>query len=139
MHSILVRDYMNHQPKFVTEDTNVRKAVELLLKYGVIGMPVVDDQQKLVGYLSEQDCVEEILNDAFFCEEPGKVKDVMQHHVISVTPGTTIVDLARTIIHSRPKNYPVIDSGKLVGLISRTDVLRALVENDDDCYIHLKA
>lgn len=135
MHSILVRDYMNHQPKFVTEDTNVREAVELLLKNNVIGVPVVDRNNNLVGYLSEQDCVEEMLNDAFYCEEPGKVSKVMQTHVMSVKPSTTIVELAQTIIHSRPKNYPVIDDGKLVGLISRADVLKALVENDDDCYI----
>lgn len=138
MHSILVKDYMNHQPKFVSQDTNVREAVELLLKHDIIGVPVVDDGQNLVGYLSEQDCVEEMLNDTFYCEEPGKVKKVMQTHVLSVTPGTTIVELAQTIMHSRPKNYPVIDNGKLVGLISRTDVLRALVENDDDCYIRPK-
>ena len=135
MHSILVADFMNHQPHVVQENDNVRAAVELLLKYKIIGVPVVDSNQNLVGYLSEQDCIEEMLNDAFYCEEPGSVSKVMQRDVMSVTPNTTIVELAQTIIKNRPKNYPVIDDGKLVGMISRTEVLQALIDNDDDCYL----
>ncbi|MEO0443792.1 MAG: CBS domain-containing protein [Pseudomonadota bacterium] len=135
MHSILVTDYMNHQPSVVNTSTNVREAVELLLEKHFTGVPVVDDANNLVGYLSEQDCIEEMLNDAFYCEEPAAVSKVMQTEVMSVTPNTTIVEIAQTIIKNRPKNYPVIDNGKLVGVISRSDVLKALVENDDDCYL----
>jgi CBS domain-containing protein len=126
---------MNHQPILVTDTTNVREAVELLLKNKVTGVPVIDSSNNLVGYLSEQDCIEEMLNDAFYCEEPAAVTKVMQTEVMSVTPNTSIVELAQTIIKNRPKNYPVIDDGKLVGLISRADVLQALVDNDDDCYL----
>lgn len=135
MHSILVTDFMNHQPSIVRDTDNVRTAVELLLAKKIIGVPVVDESKNLVGYLSEQDCIEEMLNDAFHCEEPGSVSKVMQKDVLSVKPTTTIVELAQTIIKNKPKNYPVIDDGKLVGLISRTQVLKALVDNDDDCYL----
>jgi CBS domain-containing protein len=135
MHSILVADFMNHQPVLVTENTNVREVVELLLKNKITGMPVVDNSNNLVGYVSEQDCIEEMLNDAFYCEEPAAVSKVMQKEVMSVTPTTTIVELAQTIINNRPKNYPVIDDGKLVGVITRADALQALVDNDDDCYL----
>ena len=135
MHSIFVADFMNHQPQVVKNTTNVREAVELLLNKNIIGVPVIDDNNNLVGYLSEQDCIEEMLNDAFHCEEPGTVSKVMQKNVMSVKPSTSIVELAQTIIKNKPKNYPVIDDGKLVGLISRTDVLKALVDNDDDCYL----
>lgn len=135
MQSIFVADFMNHQPHVVTDTTNVREAVELLLKEHIIGVPVVDSSKKLVGYLSEQDCIEEMLNDAFYCEEPAAVSKVMQKEVLSVKPTTSIVEMAQLIIKSRPKNYPVIEDGKLVGLISRSDVLKALVANDDDCYL----
>ncbi|MGH1485429.1 MAG: CBS domain-containing protein [Cellvibrionaceae bacterium] len=135
MHSIFVADFMNHQPQVVKDTTNVREAVELLLNKNIIGVPVIDNDNNLVGYLSEQDCIEEMLNDAFYCEEPGAVSKVMQKDVMSVKPNTSIVELAQTIIKNKPKNYPVIDDGKLVGLISRTDVLKALVDNDDDCYL----
>ncbi|MGH1440722.1 MAG: CBS domain-containing protein [Cellvibrionaceae bacterium] len=135
MHSILVADFMNHQPSIVKDTDNVRAAVELLLAKKIIGVPVVDESKNLVGYLSEQDCIEEMLNDAFYCEEPGSVSKVMQKDVLSVKPSTTIVELAQSIIKNKPKNYPVVDDGKLVGLISRTQVLKALVDNDDDCYL----
>lgn len=135
MHSILVADFMNHQPHIVTDNTNVREAVELLLEKNIIGVPVVDSDNQLVGYLSEQDCIEEMLNDAFYCEEPAAVSKVMQTDVLSVSPSTTIVELAQTILKNKPKNYPVIDNNQLVGLISRTDVLKALIDNDDDCYL----
>lgn len=129
---------MNHQPQVVYNTTNVREAVELLLKKKLIGVPVIDRDNNLVGYLSEQDCIEEMLNDAFHCEEPAAVSKVMQSNVMSVTPTTTIVEMAQIIIHNRPKNYPVIEDGKLVGLISRTNVLKALIDNDDDCYLRQK-
>ncbi|MBX2809638.1 MAG: CBS domain-containing protein, partial [Cellvibrionaceae bacterium] len=132
---IFVTDYMNNKPSVVSTTTNVRDAVELMLKHRITGVPVIDDDKNLVGYLSEQDCIEEMLNDAFYCEEPAAVSKVMQTELLTVTPKTSIVELAQTIIKNRPKNYPVIEAGKLVGLINRTQVLQALVENDDDCYL----
>jgi len=135
MHSILVKDYMNNQPNTVKSTTNVRDAVELMLKESLIGISVVDDNNNLVGYVSEQDCMQEMLNDAFYCEEPAAVNKVMSTDVITVTPENTIVELAQMIINNTPKNYPVISQKKLVGIISRTEVLYALVENDDDCYL----
>ena len=135
MHSILVTDYMNNNPSVVNLTTNVRDAVQLMLKEKITGVPVVDDTQSLVGYLSEQDCIEEMLNDAFYCEEPAAVSKVMQKELLTVGPRTSIVEIAQTIIKNRPKNYPVVENGKLVGLINRTQVLQALVDNDDDCYL----
>lgn len=135
MHSIFVAEYMNSKPNVVSNTTNVRDAVELMLKNKITGVPVINESHDLVGYLSEQDCIEEMLNDAFYCEEPAAVEKVMQTELLTVTPKTGIVELAQTIIKNRPKNYPVIENGKLVGLISRSQVLKALVENDDDCYL----
>ena len=135
MHSILVKDYMNNQPKTVKGTTNVRDAVELMLSESLIGLCVIDDSNNLIGYVSEQDCVQEMLNDAFYCEEPAAVNVVMSTDVITVSPDNTIVELAQMIINNTPKNYPVISDKKLVGLISRTEVLQSLVDNDDDCYI----
>lgn len=135
MHSILVSDYMNHQPLIVKQTASVREAVELMLKNNAIGLPVTDDDNNLVGYLSEQDCIPQMLNDAFHCEEPGAVSKIMSTEVLSVYPNTSIIEMAETIITSKPKNYPVIESGKLIGMISRTHVLKALLDNEDDCYL----
>lgn len=134
MHSILVTDYMDHDPHAIHAATSIKEAVAMMLKEGVIGAPVIDENKQLIGYLSEQDCVKDMLNDAFYSEEPGPVSSVMQTDVVSVTPETSIVEIAQTIMTNRPKNYPVVTNGKLVGLISRSDVLRALLEHEEDGY-----
>ena len=136
MHSILVKDYMDHDPHAVHITTNVRDVVESLLKAGVIGCPVIDDSKKVVGFVSEQDCIKEMLNDAFYCEEPPEVRAVMHGDVMTVSPETSIVEIAQTMMANKPKNYPVVDNGKLVGLINRSLILKAIIENDEDCYIH---
>lgn len=134
MHSILVSDYMNHNPHAVSASLSINEAVAIMLDEKVIGVPVIDDNKKLIGYLSEQDCVKDMLNKAFHSEEPDTVASAMQTEVMSVAPDTTIVEIAQTIMTNRPKNYPVVDNGKLVGIISRSDVLRALMEHEGDGY-----
>lgn len=134
MHSILVNDFMDHDPHAVSASTSIKDAVTLMLKHGVIGVPVTDENKKLIGYLSEQDCVKDMLNSAFYSEEPGPVSSAMQTEVAYVSPETSIVEIAQTIMSSRPKNYPVVSDGHLVGIISRSDVLRALLEHEEDGY-----
>ncbi|GAB1257188.1 CBS domain-containing protein [Aurantivibrio plasticivorans] len=134
--SILVTDYMDNDPHAIPVSANVRDAVESLLKSKVHGAPVVDEQHKLVGFVSEQDCIKELLNYAFYCEEPSPVTKVMRTEVITTTPETSIVELAENMTAQRPKNYPVVDNfGKLIGLINRSHILKALLENDEDCYL----
>jgi len=135
MQSILVQDYMNRQPLLVSDQDNIRAVVSKLIGHNVIGAPVVSAGGALVGFVSEQDCIKEMLNDAFYCEEPGSVTKVMHKEVLTVTPTTSIVEMAQTMLASKPKNYPVIDNGKIVGLFNRQHVLRALLDNDEDCYL----
>ncbi len=136
MHSILVKDYMDHNPHAIPVTTNIRDVVKSLLQAGVIGAPVIDENEKVVGFVSEQDCISEILNNAFYCEEPAPVTAVMHTDVLTVTPETSIVEVAQTMTQNKPKNFPVVDNGKLVGLINRSLILKSLIEYDEDCYIH---
>lgn len=134
--SILVKDYMDHDPHAIPVDYDVRSVVQALLKAKIHGAPVIDDERKLVGFVSEQDCIKDLLNDIFYCEEPALVSTVMRQEVITVTADTSIVQLAENMSDKRPKNYPVVDEqGMLVGLINRSQVLQALLENAEDCYI----
>lgn len=136
MHSILVKDYMDFDPHAIPQSTNVRDVIGNLLQQGIPGAPVIDDKEQVIGFVSEQDCIAEMLNDAFYCEEPGLVSSVMNTNVTSVSPQTSIVEIAQNMLKDQHKNYPVIDNGKLVGIISRSRILKALLENDDDCYLH---
>ncbi|UTA49295.1 CBS domain-containing protein [Simiduia sp. 21SJ11W-1] len=139
MQSILVQDFMNQQPLVVRDTDDIRTVVSKLLEHKVIGAPVVDAQRRLVGFVSEQDCIKEMLNDAFYCEEPASVTKVMHREVLTVTPSTSIVEVAQTMLANKPKNYPVVEGDKLVGLVSRQHVLKALLANDDDCYLRKPA
>lgn len=135
MHSILVKDYMDFDPHAISQSTNVRDVIGNLLQQGIPGAPVIDDKEQVIGFVSEQDCIAEMLNDAFYCEEPGLVGTVMNTNVTSVSPQTSIVEIAQNMLKDQHKNYPVVDNGKLVGVISRSRILKALLENDDDCYL----
>lgn len=136
MHSILVKDYMDNNPHAIKDSSTVREVVKFLLKEKISGAPVVDDANHLVGFVSEQDCLSEALNDSFYCEESPSVTDVMTKVVLTAEPDFSIVELAQQMTKTKPRHYPVVKNGVLVGLISRDSVLHAIIENGDDCYIH---
>lgn len=138
MHSILVRDYMDRDSHAISVNANTAEVVSRLLKSGATGIPVIDDRESVVGFVSEQDCIKEMLNGAFFCDEPPSVRKIMQPDVLTVAANASIVELAQTMLREKPKVYPVLSEGKLVGVITRRHVLQALIENDEDCYLHVK-
>ncbi len=129
MSSILVRDYMQASLQAIDKNASVREVVEHLLKWNVTGAPVVDEQMMVIGFVSEQDCIKEMLNSAFYAEDSALVTDIMRRDVLSVSPDTSILEIAETMMGNKPKNYPVIDHGKLVGLINRRHILQALKEH----------
>lgn len=136
IHSILVKDYMDHNPHAVGIDTSLAEVVKVFVTDNVVGAPVVNADKKVVGYISEQDCIKELLNDSYYLAEPPTVAAAMSTEVIAVTSNDSIVEVAQSMINHRARNFPVVDSGKLVGFISRSRILEALVENRKDTYFH---
>lgn len=136
MLSILVKDYMQANVQAIKADASVREVVEHLLRYNLSGAPVVDDSQNLVGFVSEQDCMKDMLNSAFYREETASVTSIMRKDVLSVTPTTSILEIAETMLGNKPKNYPVIEHGKLIGLITRRQILQALHTNNGNYFSH---
>lgn len=135
MPSILVKDYMQHNSHAISAKANVEQVVAHLLNCNVTGAPVVDENDEVVGFVSEQDCIKEMLNNAFFCDGPPPVTHIMHKDVLSVTPNTSILEIAETMLQDKPKNYPVVANGKLVGIINRQHILRALMQNDESRYV----
>jgi predicted transcriptional regulator len=136
MPSILVRDFMDTKTHAIHQNTPIRKAVQAMVAAKIIGAPIIDDANHVVGFVSEQDCIKEVLNDAFFCEDSMPVSKVMNQQVQVVSPDDSIFTVAEKMAASPPKNYPVVQHGRLVGLISRSRVLQALLETSEDCYLH---
>jgi CBS domain-containing protein len=151
---MLVSDLMKNDVLSVAPDTTLADAARIMISRHVSGLPVVEDG-KLVGVITEGDLLRraEIGTDAkehgwfrsFFL--PGSlanefvrshgryVRDVMTPSVITVFPDTDLGDAAKIMFERHIKRLPVVDCGKLVGVISRTDLLavlaRRLIELDD--------
>lgn len=131
--SILVKDFMILQPPKVKCNTPISEVIDILIKNNVSGAPVVDEDNKVIGYVSEQDCIHHVLVDSYYCESTTVVNTVMRQEAVTVSPRDNIIDLANRMQDNKPKHFPVVEGEKLVGLIRRSDVLRALANELDVC------
>jgi len=124
---ITVADYMTKRLVSLSKQTNVFDAIKKLLENKITCAPVIDEQGQLIGMFSEKDGMRVVLESVYDQGMFGKVEDFMSTDIISVDANSSIVNLAERFKDSTVRSYPVFDHAKLVGIISRTDVLRALV------------
>jgi len=124
---LAVKDYMTAIPVTFTLDTEVFEAIQTLVQNELSGAPVVDLHGNLVGIFSEQDCMKVGLRAAYHNEWTGKVSEFMGHGVKSVDPDMSLVELAERFLKEPYRGYPVVKDNRLVGQISRRDVLKALL------------
>lgn len=110
-------------------------AVTTILESGFIGLPVVDDEMHVVGFLSEHDCLPYLITDSYHCDSHIQVSDIMHQEPLTVSPGKSVVDLAQQMGVNRPKVYAVVEEGKLVGIITRSMVMRELNESLKHCKV----
>lgn len=136
MQSILVKDYMDQNPITIKHSASICDVVKVLTKDLMTGAPVVDDSNQLVGFISEQDCIKELLNEAFYAEESNAITKLMVTDVLTVNPYTSIIEVAENMSKGPPKNYPVVDDGKLIGILSRRSVLEALMDYNEGVYFN---
>lgn len=122
----LIRDYMAKQLISFSPEMDVLDAIHELVHHRVAGAPVVDEHGELVGMLSELDCLKVALNAGYFSDRGGPVSEFMSTGVETVDAEMSIVDLAQKFLDSGFRRFPVMKDNRLVGQISRRDVLRAL-------------
>ena len=138
---VMVRDVVTVRP-----DTDVADAIKLLAEHDVSALPVLDDAGNLVGMLSEADLIhrveigtekrrpwwQEALTGAStlaadFAKSHGKkVGEVMASGIISVAEDTSLSEIAALLERKRIKRVPVVKDGKLVGIVSRSNLIQAL-------------
>ncbi|AGH44938.1 CBS domain-containing protein [Paraglaciecola psychrophila] len=127
MESLKVSDHMNQRPVTFTSNMTVAEAVERLLQTKQTGGPVIDTHKKVIGFLSEQDCLVHMIESSYYREQVAHVKDIMKIDVISIKPYTSVIDLAQKMMTEKPKVYPVVDDdGYLLGTINRSALLHAI-------------
>jgi len=124
----LVKDYMARTLVTFKPDMDVLEAVHDLVKHRIAGAPVVDDSGNLVGVLSELDCLKVTLNAGYHGNWGGPVADFMSYDAKTVDAEMSIIDLAQQFLDSGFRRFPVMQDNRLVGQISRRDVLRALAQ-----------
>lgn len=112
--------------------TPLTKVVQILLANHVTGLPVVDDKRHVLGFVSEQDCIHAMLVRSYHHEGDPLVEDVMHNTPFTISPEESIVDLAQMLGRDKPKVYPVVEQGRLVGIITRSAILAALAENSGE-------
>ena len=124
--SVRVKDYMSTKLITFTPDTEVMRAVNTLVKHGIAGAPVLDKNGNLVGMFSERDCLSVALVASQDTCIAGPVSQFMSTKVVTVDPEMTLMQLANMFVAQSFRRYPVLENGKLVGQISRSDVMRAI-------------
>ena len=126
LRTILVKDYMARRLVTLSPETEILRALHTLVDHDIAGAPVVDESGALVGILTEKDCMKAALNATYHSEYGGVVADFMSTDIQVMDPDESIADAAKRFLEQRYHRYPVMDGNRLIGQISRRDVMRAL-------------
>ena len=148
---MLVRELLTREVAAVRENCSLDAAVRILAERGVSALPVVDHQDRVVGIVSEADvlrlCLAEdprahlrlpVAPDPAGAAWPATVSEVMTPEPVTAHEGTDASEVARLLADTGWKSLPVVDDhGVLVGMVSRSDVIRSLSTNDAEIWLHV--
>ena len=128
-----IRNHMSRPTHFLSPQLGLAEALDRLHQADASGLPVLDDQKRLIGFLSEQDCIPSLLTGSYHCDSRIRVEDLMSRTPLFVSPDDSILDLARQMTGARSKVYPVLEGGKVIGIINRRQVMQALNAQMKQC------
>ena len=123
-----IKEFMAKQLITFQSDTPIETAMESFLENKISGAPVLDNQGNLVGVLSEKDCMRTLFESSYYNNLGGFVKEYMSTDLKTINIHDTLSNVADEFIKSRFRRFPVMEGNKLVGQISRRDILRAIVK-----------
>jgi len=142
-----VAEIMTKEVLTVKGDDSLAQAARLICRHHISGLPVVDEEGKLVGIVSEKDILKVVYpSQAEFCEDPGahmdfeamedrykdmsrvKMEEIMTRRVITVSPDTPVLKAVSTMILKKIRRVPVVEQDRLVGIVSQGDVHQAIFE-----------
>jgi CBS domain-containing protein len=132
MKSVEVSEYMQTKPITVRPSMNVYEAAQKIMENKVSGVAVVDENNNLVGMLSELDCLQAIVSAVYNGNSPGAalVEDVMTKDVEVNKPGDDIIDVASSMLDHKHRRRPVVENGKLIGQVTCRQILRVIKDFD---------
>jgi len=127
---LTVADIMTSQLVTFTPEQSIHEVMRAFIKHRISGGPVVDESGKLVGVISEADCMKEISDSRYF-NLPILDKSVahfMTKEVDTIDANTSVFDAASLFSKSSRRRYPVMENNRLVGQVSRKDIVIAALE-----------
>ncbi|MCH1491982.1 MAG: CBS domain-containing protein [Luminiphilus sp.] len=132
-----IRDCMHRNPLTITGTAPLVKAIELLVEFKLTGLTVIDNDGTPVGKITELDCIRAVLNAIYHDGSPEniRVEQAMTEEIHACSPDETIVEVAQRMIDSRQRRNAVIQDGKLVGQVSSSNVLWALMEHSREKHV----
>lgn len=120
-------DFMTASVVTVAPESDIVEAVEVLTKCRCSGAPVVDADGRVVGVLTQERCMRAISGSIFNAEVPGKVDDHMVADFVTIGPEADLFAVVSTF-REQDRRLLVVDHGRVVGIITRGDALRALAD-----------
>lgn len=135
---LAVRDVMSDHPLTVTPDVPLKDVARLLVRTGLGALPVVDEDQRVIGMVSEREVVRFLLHVQAFTGPDARVasplaigvrtaRDVMSRQVLCVAPEQPIAEVASLMSNKDVDRVPVVREGRLVGFLTRGDIVRKLI------------
>ncbi|HEX2719893.1 MAG TPA: CBS and ACT domain-containing protein [Candidatus Deferrimicrobium sp.] len=127
---------MKRNPVFVDEGDSMKKAMDLLKEHDIRHLPVLKDGERLVGILSERDIKQASpspataleIREIYYLLDKVKVKQIMTRRPYTVSSSAPIEEAALIIREKKIGCLPVVDDGKLVGILTETDIIDAFIE-----------
>lgn len=133
---MLVREWMSRQPVTITQDMSITEALRVMRQREVRRLPVLDESGNMVGIVSESDLLyasPSPVTSLSIYEMHDlltrlKVSELMAKDVITVAPDTPLEEAARIMADSKIGGLPVVEGGRLVGIITETDIFKVFLE-----------
>lgn len=118
---MIASDIMTRRVYTTSPQTSVQEVAQLLHRERISGVPVIDDRSgQLIGIVTEADIIRNIDRDDL------KVADIMSCQLITVTEDTSVSEIATLLAERQIKRVPVVQTGKVVGIVSRADIVQAV-------------
>lgn len=121
-----IKDCMDDNFYTIKPDMNIYDAIDFLLAKKITSVAVVDDNDHLQGILSEKDCLNTLVHGLYEGVVGKPVSGYMTDTVVTITPDMDILSVASLFLHNKFRRLLVVDQGKIVGHITRRDLLREI-------------
>ena len=119
---MIASDIMTRKVCTIRPEASAQEAAQLLDQRRISGAPVVDSDGRLIGIITEADIISKVNREGL------RVGDIMSHEVTVVTEETPVGEIAMLLTERKIKRVPVVTNGKLVGIVSRADIVHAVAE-----------